>query len=456
MKLKFKIVILTIFLIITYIIVNSIIGKDKFNNIKNFLNQNQKQILKKYIFPYKYISEQKLIILRQKGIISDTNINNLKLELKYKENLYDLSVSKKPKKIKLKNNLILTKYKVNGLYYGIWNNYPGSGYLNFHNNNLVLISARGILSYQEESNNNKNFKQIKNNISNFINNDQYDKFRWFSVKGLHINNDKIYISYTEEIKKNCWNTSVIFSYMNYEEIIFEKLFSSNKCIAENNIDNEFNAWQSGGKIVSLNNNQIILSIGDYRLRAHAQDKNSINGKLIKINVNNFDYKIISMGHRNPQGLYVNKENNFILATEHGPQGGDEINLIKLNQNEIPNYGWPIASDGEHYGGRIEQNKLKYKKYPLLKSHSENGFIEPLKSFIPSIGISSITKISDKSYVASSTRDKSIYFLDLDDKNKIVNFNRIEVFERVRDMIYKNQKLYLFLEDTASIGIIEII
>ncbi len=35
-----------------------------------------------------------------------------------------------------------------------------------------------------------------------------------------------------------------------------------------------------------------------------------------------------MGHRNPQGLYVNKENNFILETEHGPKGGDEINLIR--------------------------------------------------------------------------------------------------------------------------------
>ena len=219
MNLKFKLIILIIFFIIIYIIANLLISVDKFANLKNIFDQDQKQIIKKYIFPYKYISEQRLVILRQKGTISKTNVNNFQLELKYKENLYDLSVSKKPKKIKLKNNLVLTKYQINGLYYGIWNTYPGSGYLDFHNNNLLLVSSRGILSYQEESNYKENFKQIKNNISNFINNDQFDKFRWFSIKGLHINNNKIYISYTEEIKKDCWNTSVIFSDKNYQEII---------------------------------------------------------------------------------------------------------------------------------------------------------------------------------------------------------------------------------------------
>ena len=52
----------------------------------------------------------------------------------------------------------------------------------------------------------------------------------------------------------------------------------------------------------------------------------MNGKLIKINLNNKKHEIISMGHRNPQGLYLDKENNFLLETEHGPFGGDEINL----------------------------------------------------------------------------------------------------------------------------------
>ena len=90
-----------------------------------------------------------------------------------------------------------------------------------------------------------------------------------------------------------------------------------------------------------------------------------------------------MGHRNPQGLLLDKENNFLLETEHGPKGGDEINLINLNNEDLPNYGWPISSAGEHYK---DPNGDKYNKYPLYKSHSKYGFIEPLKSFVPSIAI----------------------------------------------------------------------
>ena len=80
----------------------------------------------------------------------------------------------------------------------------------------------------------------------------------------------------------------------------------------------------------------MLSVGDYRSRHLAQDIKSLNGKIIKINIDNGDYKIISMGHRNPQGLYFDNVNNFILETEHGPYGGDEINLIDVD--EINNKG----------------------------------------------------------------------------------------------------------------------
>jgi glucose/arabinose dehydrogenase len=261
--------------------------------------------------------------------------------------------------------------------------------------------------------------------------------------------------------------------MNYENIEFKKLFSPKECIYSyklnptdgdliwniDNIDKEFNAHQSGGRIVGFDDNNIFLSVGDYKSRYLAQEEDSVNGKIIKININNSDYEIFSMGHRNPQGLYFGKENNFILETEHGPLGGDEINLIKfdkLNKNKIPNYGWSIVSAGEHYGGKTYKgNKLKYEKYPLYKSHKKHGFIEPLKSFVPSIAISEITKISNNYYVISSLKDKSLYFFELNKENKIIYLSRVEVFVRVRDIIYKDEKLYLFLEDTASIGIIEI-
>ena len=57
-------------------------------------------------------------------------------------------------------------------------------------------------------------------------------------------------------------------------------------------DNEFNAMQSGGRIISLDNNHIIFSTGEFRSRYLAQNIKSINGKLIKININNSNFKII--------------------------------------------------------------------------------------------------------------------------------------------------------------------
>ena len=91
-----------------------------------------------------------------------------------------------------------------------------------------------------------------------------------------------------------------------------------------------------------------------------------------------------MGHRNPQGLYYNEKNNYLLEAEHGPEGGDEINFIDLNKDDVPNYGWAISSYGEHYGGKNASfNKKKYIKYPLHKSHTEHGYIEPVKYFDPS-------------------------------------------------------------------------
>ena len=102
-----------------------------------------------------------------------------------------------------------------------------------------------------------------------------------------------------------------------------------------------------------------------------------------------------------------------------------------------------------------QIKKIYEKYPLYKSHKKYGFIEPLKSFVPSIGISEIAKIKENKYVTGSMKDKSLYFFELNEKNKIINMNRINVKERIRDLKFYNGKLYLFLEDTASIGVIKL-
>ena len=476
-KRKSLTIIIIVIFISSYFIINLNIGDDKFKNLE-FPNKEQRNFIKKYLFPYKMIaqqtretSEQQWKLSQQEQIISDQRLAILKAELHEAQIGSDIEI--KETVINLSNNLTLKKYLLtSGFYAGINEDTPGSGYIDFYDDNLVIISSRGILAYKKKD----NFKKINNNINDFIGISQFEKSKNFSLKDLLIFKDKIFISYTEEIKEDCWNISVIFGDINYENIKFTKLFSPKTCVhSTDNIDKEFSGGQSGGRIVSFDDDHILLSIGDFVSRHLAQNKNSVNGKIIKININNSEYKIISMGHRNPQGLYFNKENNFLLSTEHGPQGGDEINLIDLNEineDKIPNYGWAISSYGEHYGDRSRHTKEKYEKYPLYKSHSKYGFIEPLKIYVPSIGISNIVKIGKNKYVhgsmggptgrGRSTKnkevrdgDKSLYFFELNEQRQIINLKQVKVFERIRDLEFKNNQLYLFMENTASIGIIHL-
>mgnify|MGYP001161305060 CR=1 FL=1 len=464
-KNKTKILIFSSILIIVgfFYLINLIIGKDGFGSLKSLLSMEQKKIIMKYIFPYKVISQQEAKLSEQQKIITEQEEEFIlflaEMELMIKKINSDIQTTKSI--FKLSNNKNLEKYKLDkGFYYGIANLYPGSGYIDFYDNNLFILSSRGILAYSEDIDNISIFNQIQNNINDFIDFDDFvnDSMNWFSLKDILIFKNKVFISLTEEIKKDCWNTSIIYGDINYEKINFKKLFSPEKCLSEKNIDKEFVPTQSGGRIIPYDDNHILFSIGEYRNRFLAQDKESVNGKIIKININNSEYQIVSMGHRNPQGLFFDKENNFILETEHGPMGGDEINLIEvknINEDKIQNYGWPKVSAGEHYRGRIKANETKYEKYPLYKSHSEYGFIEPLKSFVPSIAISEIVKIGQNRYVVSSMKDKSLYFFNLDKQKKMIDLERVEVNERIRDLKFKENALYLFMEDTASIGVINL-
>ena len=435
------------------------VDKSRLSILKELFSTEGRATVKKYILPYNVISTQKQMIADLQELVLRFENNFFILESKFKESNTPI-LTKKESNLKLSNNKILEKHSLYaGFYSGIKNVYPGSGYIDFYQNNLFILSSRGVLAYKNKTEYEYTFKQIKNNINNFIGVKQFKKDIGFSLKDLSFINDKIFISYTEEIKEDCWNTSIIFGNINYENIQFKKLFSSKECVHKyNNIDKEFDPHQSGGRIFVFDDYNILLSVGEYRNRFLAQNEESVMGKILKINIKNNNYQVISMGHRNPQGLYFDKENNFILETEHGPFGGDEINLIdtkKINKEKIQNYGWPIVSAGEHYGAKARYNKKKYGKYPLYKSHSEYGYVEPLKSFVPSVGISEIIKISKNKYVVSSLKDRSLYFFELNDERKIINLERVEIYERIRDLKLNDNKLYLFLEDTSSIGIIEL-
>jgi hypothetical protein len=473
--------IISIIIVTIYIFISLNLGNEnKFSTLKKMISQETKYNIKYYLFPYKLIDE-----LQTKLHFGLSPIQKrVRQDFKKKENSTDFKFVNLQKTIIIedKNYTLRGFLSDNSISRGINNIFPGSGHLEFYDEKLFFVSAIGIFGFSKPKNSELKFKQIKNNIENFINEESLIKHQWFSVKDLSIFDNKVFVSYTNEIYKDCWNTTVLIANLNYEYLTFKKLFEPQECVytesatkiespkykIDQNVDGEFNAHQSGGRIVKLDKNHVLLSMGEFRYRSYAQDLNRSFGKIIKLNINSGNYEIISYGHRNPQGLYFDKENNFVLTTEHGPRGGDEVNLIDLNFNKISNYGWPLASYGEHEAGgnwpgdvtepalcEPETCKKKYNKYPLYKSHKDYGFIEPLTYFVPSIGISNIVGLGNKIYMfVSMARDKSLYTFRLNDNNELENLVRNEIGERIRDIIFNGKKIFLFLEDTATIGIID--
>ncbi len=213
----------------------------------------------------------------------------------------------------------------------------------------------------------------------------------------------------------------------------------------------------GGASIHKNKN-ILLTIGaptnnSDKIRNLAQSDNSFYGKIISINkddvisfLENSKEKIkvetFTKGHRNPQGLA--NINNSYFSSEHGPKGGDEINLLKKNNN----YGWPIAS----YGTKYESlGKASYKL-----NHKKENFNEPLLQFTPSIAISDLSNCTkmmvdyferEGCLLATSLREKSLYIILLsDDFNRVIGYEKLNFGERLRHFAKKKDGTLFFTND----------
>ncbi len=321
-------------------------------------------------------------------------------------------------------------------------------YLEIVQDKVFVISGIGQTIYFNKKNISKN-KLNQINIPNNINKLLNEKnFKLIGIRDLFIDKEHVYISLQHKGPKG-FTINIYRAKLNFKNLIFENFFSTNEYWSEYNVF-------SGGRIEEYQNNKIIFSIGYADIDKIAQDKNSLLGKIISIDKSTSDFNLISLGHRNPQGLFYDNLKNIIINTEHGPKGGDEINLNYLNKDTLPNYGWDIASYGSPYVG---EDKFK-------KSHADHGFEEPFKNYTPSIGISEIVNLSseDSQFVAinslyvSSLRAGSIYILDTDENlKKIINEDRLFFKEqRIRDLEfdYDLKVFFALFEHTPSIGIIK--
>jgi len=340
-------------------------------------------------------------------------------------------------------------------------------YIESIDDKILLIGSDGQIYYSTFNNNTENkFNSVSHNIT--FNMDVTDTM---------IFEDSIYLSFAK-IEPNC-SSNTFFIYkadLNLTSLQFEEFFSQEtpldidtQYIDKNDNEKCPEIGARGGRMDILKNDtktNIILSLQDdtnsnqnYFLPPEIKKDNIYRSYkyclFILIDIETKKKTIFSSGHRNPTGLVVTRD-NYIISSEHGPRGGDELNMIQ----EGKNYGWPIVSYGEPY----ENND--FDPFFYEKNHTLLGFEEPIFAFIPSIGTSQIIELdenlSDKwsgNLLLASLKDGSIYRIEINyNLKKLIYYERINVGKRIRDLTYnsENKVILLALEDDGgTIGIIKV-
>lgn len=209
----------------------------------------------------------------------------------------------------------------------------------------------------------------------------------------------------------------------------------------------------GGRLAFDDQGLLFVSLGDRGDKEQAQFPQHHIGKIVRIRddggipkdnpystYKNFVPEVFSFGHRNVQGLAFNPSSKSMWAHEHGPQGGDEVNVISAAKN----YGWPIITYGVNYfiGTKIGEGTHK------------QGMEQPLYYWVPSIAPSGMTFCHCEKYpkwrnslFVGSLKFSTLVNLNLRD-NKIVSEERLfKGVGRVRDVrTSPDGLLYFFADD----------
>ena len=204
------------------------------------------------------------------------------------------------------------------------------------------------------------------------------------------NNGWIYFSYASpKGEEKGGNTAIMRAKIKNDSLIEKELLYK----AE---PNTTKGQHFGSRIVFDKQGYLYFSIGERGNRdENPQDITRDGGKIYRLNAdgtipidNPFTNSkgakkaIWSYGHRNPQGMELNPETQDIWTHEHGPKGGDEINIIKKGKN----YGWPVITYGKNYSGTSITDETK-----------KEGMEEPLHYWDPSIAPSGMSFISSNKY-----------------------------------------------------------
>lgn len=221
--------------------------------------------------------------------------------------------------------------------------------------------------------------------------------------------------------------------------------------------------QFGSRLHFLPDGTLLITVGDgFDYREQAQLLDNHIGKLVRINPDGSAPEdnpfigdpdkldnIYSFGHRNPQGVWLDRETGVLYESEHGPYGGDEINIIEAGEN----YGWPLATSGINYPGDY-----------VSPQESEFDARQPLQSWTPSIAPSGIMVYRGEDFPAlygdllvSGLAGKGVFRLRVRE-GEVTEHQRLfhDLDRRIRQSVLgPDGRLYLVTDDPEAGEILRI-
>lgn len=213
----------------------------------------------------------------------------------------------------------------------------------------------------------------------------------------------------------------------------------------------------GARMAFLPDNTLVMAVGDgFDFREAAQKPDNLMGKMVRIHddgtipkdnpfVGNADYHpaIYSLGHRNPQGMAYDPVRQVLFSNEHGPKGGDEVNILVPGKN----YGWPVITYGRDYSGA---SITPYTEYP--------GMEQPLVNWTPSIAPSSLVVYRGDAFpaltgdlLASALKYKEVRWVQMDGDRPVHQVSLFKELDTRLRAVYTGPEGALYLLTDSNNG-----
>lgn len=219
-----------------------------------------------------------------------------------------------------------------------------------------------------------------------------------------------------------------------------------------------NGQHFGSRIAFDNDGYVYFGVGDRGERDSAQNLSLHQGSVMRLHLDgsipkdnpfvtteNAQLAIWTYGHRNPQGMAYDAGNKRLWLIEHGPRGGDEINLLEKGKN----YGWPVISHGREYISGL----------PVGESKQKEGMEQPVKVYIPSIAPGSLLYYTGEAFpqwrgnlFAGALKLRHLNRVQLNDRAEAVDEQRLlqDLDQRIRALAQSPRGWIYFSTDSGNI------